>query len=644
MKYVEIEKALSRLPLADILHQVPTGIILAEAPSGRLLMKNRVAEEILGMPLPYVDNIKDYVRHYKGLDREGKAYESQDWPLSRSIMNGETVKGEEINFIREDGTAIVIKVNSAPIYDSEGKAIAAIASFYDITMQLRAETLVKDSLQRYQTLLDTVDGIVWEADACFNFTFVSQKAERISGFTKEEWMQPNFWPNHIYPEDRDQAVNFCKEQFAKALPHDFEYRLLTKDNKVIWLRDIVSVVIKDGSFAGLRGIMVDITENKRIAELLGRSEERLKTILENEPECVQITNSKGILLEINPAGLTMYEAEQSDQLTGHSIYPLIAGPYRKAYQDFNERVSRGEKGLLEYEIVSLQGTQRWLEAHAVPFIHQETKDTQILSVVRDITENKKMDIHREELFKNERAARIGAEKSIHMRDDFLSVASHELKTPLTPIRVQIQLVLRDLKLIADKIPAASMIKHLEEADKQFSRFLKLVDNLLDVSRISGDRLILIHEKINLTNLIQELAHSFLTEIYDCGCTLELDLEPNVIGHWDRIRLDQVLVNLISNAEKYGRGNPIKISLKKIMNDLNKPIAVISVQDKGIGISKADQEKLFKKFERVASIRHFGGLGLGLYITRNIVNAHHGKIRVESEFGKGSTFIIELPIN
>lgn len=644
MKYVEIEKALSRLPLADILHQIPTGIILAEAPSGRLLMKNRVAEEILGKPLPYVNNIKDYTRHYKGFDKEGKAYESQDWPLSRTIMNGEIVKGEEINFIREDGTAIVIKVNSAPIYDSEGKVIAGIASFYDITTLLQAETLVKDSLQRYQTLLDTVDGIVWEADTCFNFTFVSQKAERISGFTKEEWMRPNFWANHIFHEDRDHAVNFCKEQVEKALPHDFEYRMLTKDDSVIWLRDIVSVVIKDGYFAGLRGIMVDVTENKRIAELLGRSEERLKTILENEPECVQITNTEGILLEINPAGLAMYEAKISNQLIGHSLYPLIAGPSRKVYQDFNERISRGEKGLLEYEIVALEGTRRWLEAHAVPFIHQETKDTHILSVVRDITENKKMDIHREELFKKERAARIGAEKSIHMRDDFLSVASHELKTPLTPIRMQIQLVLRDLKLVTNKIPVAPMIKHLEEADKQFSRFLKLVDNLLDVSRISGDRLILAYEKINLTNLIQELAHSFLTEIHDSGCTLELDLEPNIIGHWDRIRIDQVLVNVISNAEKYGSGTQIKISLKKIVDASNKPIAVISVQDKGIGISKADQEKLFKKFERAASIRHYGGLGLGLYITRNIVNAHHGKIRVVSELGEGSTFIIELPIN
>lgn len=612
--------------LENVLKQLPTGVIIAEAPTGKLLMKNHLAEEILKKPFQPAERYQDYSLYYEGYHSDGRAYKSEEWPLARTILTGEVVHGEEITFYDEKRLPYIVKVNTTPIYDCHKNVIAAVASFYDITEMKTAEKLLNEALHKYRDLIDTIDGIVWEANPEFNFTFVSKEAERLTGFTREEWMQNGFWTAHIHPEDKEEAITFCIEQTAKAIPHDFEYRFITKDNQIIWLRDLVTVVMENGKFKGLRGIMVDITEKKKIEELFKQTQIRMRTILENEPEGIIILDREGRIQETNPGALVICGKKSGDDLLTKKFSDLVSDPYKDLFFEMTAKVARGEKSRLEFE---LKEPKCWVDVQSVPL-----PDNLILMVARDATEKKQLDLARDELLSK-------AEKSIQMRDDFLSVASHELKTPLTPIKLEIQLVKQYLQFAnKDIVPKFDLImKHLLDADKQFDRFLKLVANLLDVSLISADRLILEREKVDLSRLIEEVCQSFAREYEINGVTLSTHIENNIVGSFDKIRIEQVVVNLLSNALKYGSGKPVELSLQKEKDKIN-----LSVKDQGIGIAKDDQKKLFEKFERIAPVKNYPGMGLGLYISNNIVKAHHGRIKVESEPKHGTNFIVEIPLN
>jgi PAS domain S-box-containing protein len=621
-----------------ILQQMPTGVIIAESPTGKLVLKNHRAEEILHMTMPRNASIEEYSHIYQGYHADGSMIQNHEWPLARAITSGEVVRGEEITFTDGHGNTSILQLNAAPIYDCHKKIVAGVLAFSDISNEKINEHLLSESLDRYRTLIDTVDGIVWESDANFTFTFVSQEAERLTGFSREEWMQENFWAEHLHPEDKEEAIAFCVEQCAKLLPHDFEYRFITKEGKTIWLRDLVSIVMTDGKFTGLRGIMVDISDKIITQEKLHQSESRLKTILENEPEGIIILDQKGIILESNPGGLELCGVKTNEEIISKNFIDCVTPAYKDVIQDMLYKVVQGEKCRIEFE---LSKTKSWLEVQAVPLPDHVQSGMQVLMVARDATEKKQLDIARDELLSSERIARLGAEKSIQMRDDFLSVASHELKTPLTPIKLEIQLVKQYLQF-ADKenVPKFDLImKHLTDADRQFDRFLKLVANLLDVSLISADRLVLEPENVDLSHLLLDVCRSFAHEFEVNGVTLTTHIENGVVGDFDKIRMEQVVVNLLSNALKYGRGKPVELSLNRLDGKIN-----LSVKDQGIGIAKPDQTKLFEKFERIAPVKNYPGLGLGLYITNNIVKAHHGEIKVVSEAGHGTSFIVEIPLH
>lgn len=252
----------------------------------------------------------------------------------------------------------------------------------------------------------------------------------------------------------------------------------------------------------------------------------------------------------------------------------------------------------------------------------------------------KIEMEREEYLRKETEARLYAERNVELRDEFLAIASHELKTPLTPLLLNFQLVKKYLKSMEDEIPKARLMLHLfSNVDHQFDKFIRLVDNLLDVSRINAGSFTVRKEKINLSNLILEIFQKFELDLKKMEYVVDKNIEENIFINADTIKLEQVFCNLISNAMKYGLGNPISITFKKLNDKIH-----FEITDHGIGIAKEDFAKLFKRFERVSSIEYYGGLGLGLYISKNIVEAHGGQLTVDSEEGKWTTFTVEFPIH
>jgi signal transduction histidine kinase len=226
------------------------------------------------------------------------------------------------------------------------------------------------------------------------------------------------------------------------------------------------------------------------------------------------------------------------------------------------------------------------------------------------------------------------QEAVRLRDDFLSIASHELKTPLTPLQLKLQFLQKSLSA-ASEHTSMDLARMLDSTQDHVRRLSQLVNNLLDVSRLSAGKLDLTPEPLELGSLVREVVERFEPQATRTFTRLELDLSP-VPGHWDRLRLEQVVTNLLTNALKYGEGTAVRVSVSE-----EGDLARLTVQDQGIGIALEAQTRIFGRFERAVTGHHYSGLGLGLFIVQQIVEGMGGTIRVDSAPGKGATFTVEL---
>jgi PAS domain S-box-containing protein len=279
---------------------------------------------------------------------------------------------------------------------------------------------------------------------------------------------------------------------------------------------------------------------------------------------------------------------------------------------------------VDHRFLTIEGAEVWLHTGVRLARKGEGVGFELRGLSVDITHLKRV----------ENALR----ESVHVRDEFLSIASHELKTPITPLKLQVQQLERLLqKGVA--IDEAKLRKFSNLWNRQLDRLSLLIEDLLDVSRITGGKFAMNPEEVDMTQLINEILDRYRVEASRVKCELVTSLPEKLIGGWDRTRIEQVFINLLTNALKYAAGKPIYISLSSRDQKV-----FLSVKDSGIGIQLKDQAKIFERFERAVEPAAIGGLGLGLYISRKIVEAHGGAIRVESEPGKGANFIVELPLH
>jgi signal transduction histidine kinase len=226
-----------------------------------------------------------------------------------------------------------------------------------------------------------------------------------------------------------------------------------------------------------------------------------------------------------------------------------------------------------------------------------------------------------------------AQDAVRERDEFLSVASHELKTPLTSLALQAD----SLRVSARRGQHEQVLRKVEVVRRNVERLARLVASLLDLSRIRAGRLELEIEDVDLADVAREVVERFQDEAERAGCEISLTAQGPVVGRWDPLRLDQVITNLLANAVKYGPGKPIEIRV-----EASRAAATVQITDHGIGIPAADLGRIFERFERAVSKRNYGGFGLGLWIVRQVVEAFGGTVRAESTPGDGATFTVELP--
>jgi signal transduction histidine kinase len=248
--------------------------------------------------------------------------------------------------------------------------------------------------------------------------------------------------------------------------------------------------------------------------------------------------------------------------------------------------------------------------------------------LQDIADRASLAIHNARLYQTTQAA-------VNMRDEFLSIAGHELRTPITALQLELYMIGRKAR---DGRDLPTLATRSDRAMRNLSRLTALIDQLLDVSRIGAGRLTLELGEIDLAQLVRDLVGRATDELAGAGCAMTLSAADSLVGRWDRMRLEQIATNLLSNAMKYGKGKPIRVTVER-----DGVHARLVVADEGIGIAAPDRGRIFKRFERAAAARNYGGLGLGLWITHQIVEALGGQISVESEPGHGATFTVVLPL-
>jgi PAS domain S-box-containing protein len=382
-----------------------------------------------------------------------------------------------------------------------------------------------------------------------------------------------------------------------------------------------------------------------VNEKLARGEDRFRLM-------VEVVKDYAIYM-LDPDGRITSWNEGARRLKGYEASEILGEHYSRFFlpQDIADRAPEIEleqariEGRFEAEGWRLRkdGTRLW--ANVVVTRINDSRGTLIgfTKVTRDLTERRKA----EEAL---RQANEGLEarvrdrtreliQALKVRDDFLSIASHELRTPLTGLKLQLQLARRNVD------PARGMTLSADKAATAFDRALRqekaleeLVDDLLDISRIQTGKLLLEPKDVDVGKLVEEVVARFADQLAQAKSQLVLQLAPGLTARWDDRRVAQVLVNLLSNALKYAPGAPIQVSVTR-----DGERARLVVQDAGPGISKERQGAVFERFERAGASPNVGGLGLGLFIARRIVEAHRGTIRLESEPGQGARFIVELPL-
>jgi PAS domain S-box-containing protein len=305
-----------------------------------------------------------------------------------------------------------------------------------------------------------------------------------------------------------------------------------------------------------------------------------------------------------------------DQIMGRDLVEFVPVEEREMLESL---IGRGHLESVRAELTILEAPGRGLPTQVSLNPINLEEGPSIAVIVTDLSERKR---HQQ------------AEAAVRMRDEFLAIASHELRTPLTTLVLSLGAVEQD----RTKGDLKQIQRSLRRAQKQAERMGHLLDRMLDVSQMAAGKLKLDLAPCDLSDVVRDIVERLSEDASNAACELRLTLSGGIVGQWDRFRLDEAFSNIISNAIKYGAGHPIDIQLQA--SDEN---AVLVVEDHGIGIAPDDLSRIFGRFERTVASKNYGGLGLGLYIARQIIEQHRGSIRAENRPCGGARFVIKVPL-
>lgn len=384
-------------------------------------------------------------------------------------------------------------------------------------------------------------------------------------------------------------------------------------------------------------IVDDLPENLLALEALIRADDRTvyKAMSADEALSLLLQHEFAMaILDVQMPGMDGFELAElmrSTEMTKHIPIIFVSA----AGRDMNYSFKGYESGAVDvlYKPLDLHAVRSKVNVFVELYRQRKAINVQVEALERGRREQ-------ETLLKQLQSTQQELEHAVRMRDDFMSIVSHEVRTPLNGLILETQL--RKMHLARDNTEAFSLDKlrvMVERDERQIKSLIRLIEDMLDVSRIRTGKLSIRPACFDLAQLVAGLLENFSQQFTDAESPLSFDAPQPVVGTWDQYRIEQVIANLLTNALRYGAKSPILVRVY-----IEGDSACVDVADHGIGISPENQQRIFQQFERVSPNQASAGLGLGLYICEQIVTAHGGSISVQSELGEGALFHVSLPLS
>lgn len=538
--------------------------------------------------------------------------------LKRRVLSSKSGIRQEVK-IRSKGNTNYFDLTIEPTFDQDGEVSGLVGSAIDITKEKKLRQSLLKSEERLAMAIDASKAGYYEHSIPLKNGFVSNRWAEIFGYLLDE-IPPisqirNWWLEKIHHEDKP-AMKDIYEKLIKGEITNFtlEYRIKHKKGNYRWIRSFARASRRDksGKAKFIVGLEFDITAQKNAEISLKESEKRLQAIIDTSPALIALKNTQGRYIVVNDQ-FSRFFGIHKNNFIGKNDSSVFSKKIASITTKNDKKVIKEKQTLHYEEIYKIRNRERAFISSKFPLIDSLGNLYAIGFMATDITERMELE---------------------NRKDEFISMASHELKTPITSIKVFTQILQRQTK--NTRIDNSKL--YLKRMDAQINRLSNLINELLDVSRIQSDKLMLNISKINLNKLVKESVENIQATTDSHKIIVRGCIKNKITA--DKDRIEQVLINLLTNAIKYSpKGKKVLLNI-----DDNKDKIMISIKDYGMGIPKKYQAKIFERFFRIDDERHSAspGLGMGLFISKGIIEKHKGKIWVESKVNKGSTFYFILP--
>jgi PAS domain S-box-containing protein len=618
----QIESALdaSRQRLRSVFDALAEGVVVQDV-AGRILECNPAACRILGLDVDQLAGRTSIDPRWRAVHEDGSPFPGETHPAMRTLRTGQASRGDIMGVHKPDGTLCWISINSEPLLDAKQAVAGVVTSFSDISERRVRERELENERHLNRQIIETSPFGISIYDHDGNCVAANPAMARDLGATLPQVLAQNY--HRIDSWKRSGLHELALRALQTDVPLTIAGPMLTSFGRQAWLETTCRAL----DLAGRRGLMVvtrDLTDAKLAEQALEQSEIKYSSLVQQASDGIFIAAADGRCTEVNDAGCRMLGYTR-DEILAMRIDDVVEADEQQAGLLEHERLRSGEPLLTERRMRRKDGSALLAEISG-----RLLPDGQFLGLVRDIGPRKAT----EEALR----AKAVAERSNRAKSEFVSHISHELRTPLNAILGFSELLQLDAQHPLDAIQSGKL-EHIRNAGRHL---LTLIDDLLDLSRIEAGVLKLKLEDIDLHEVVRHALDDLRAGAEHGGVrlVLEVSMDPVPLVRGDRTRLRQVVVNLLSNAIKYNRaGGKVAVRVAPLGERLR-----LSVSDDGPGMTPAQQRNLFQPFNRLGREgSRVEGTGIGLVITRSLVEMMGGRLSVRSDAGRGSEFMVDLVV-
>jgi|WetSurMetagenome_2_1015567.scaffolds.fasta_scaffold15816_3 PAS domain S-box-containing protein len=543
--------------------------------------------------------------------------------------NTERMKGEstkyELRMLKKEGGIIWAEISGSPLFDDEGKVVGSIGLVTDITQRRMAENAVKESEEKFRGLVERISDLVVILEHGSIITFTTPSVKNILGYDQYEIIGKNAI-DYFLSEEKLIIENYIQRILSGETIDRVIVPVPKKDGSIAILECTATPIYNEKKISGIQMVGRDITE-RRLAE---ENIRKLSRAVDQSPVSIFITDTKGIFDYVNPRFSEVTGYRKVDVI-GKNVNILKSGNLEnELYSSLWDAISAGKEWSGEFLNKNKNGELIWVSSAISPIKNDTGEITHYISMMEDITNRKEMEFAIKQAMET-------AEESSRLKSSILANVSHELRTPMTAI-------LGIAQLLIEEVQDEYVNELIRKIKKSSDRLMTTLNSILNLSEIESNSSLLYLNEYKIGRQIKMLLCNYENYAAERNLYFKYSIpDKDVTALVDERFMNQIIINLVDNAVKYTDTGGIEISINPLKRNGNY-IIELKVKDTGIGISAENKEVIFHEFRQVSEgiDRRYEGAGLGLTLAKKMIELMNGAIYVESEVGKGSTFIVTVP--